>query len=95
MTSVSIIVPTYNRAELVLEAIASCLPAQPPVTLEVIVVDDGSTDATRSRVHGLPHVTAIHLDARVGQCAARNVGLEHAQGKYVKFLDSDLSLIHI
>lgn len=85
---VSVIVPTFNRAALVREAIDSVL-AQTFTSYEIIVVDDGSTDDTAS-------VTAVYGDRlryvyteRGGVAHARNVGVRHAAGRYLTFLDSD------
>jgi GT2 family glycosyltransferase len=84
----SVIIPTYNRAELLPHTIESVL-AQTYSDVEIIVVDDGSTDGTRAAL--LPYssrITYIYQDNR-GRSAARNVGIEHAQGQYLAFLDSD------
>ena len=87
-TLVSVIIPTYNRADLVGEAIESALRQTYPAC-EVIVVDDGSTDET-------PAVLARYGDAirRVrtanrGCAAARNTGVGLARGDYLAFVDSD------
>ena len=85
---VSVIIPAYNAEEFIDEALQSVL-RQTHRELEVIVVDDGSTDATRARVraHG-DRVRYIHqMNAGVG--AARNRGLDAATGDYVAFLDAD------
>ena len=86
---VSVIIPTYNRAELVGEAVASVL-AQTYHSVELIVVDDGSTDAT-ARVLAAQH-PALRLvrqehTGMPGQ--ARNAGARLARGAYLAFLDSD------
>lgn len=90
MPRVSVIVPTYNRADLLPRAIDSALE-QTVDDLEVVVVDDGSTDDTSS-------VLAAYDDSRVrtvvhatnqGANVARNTGIDHARGEYVAFLDSD------
>ncbi len=85
---VSVVIPTYNRARYLVEAIESVL-TQTLADREVIVVDDGSTDDT-------PAVIAPYLD-RVrflrqenrGLAAARNAGIREARGEFVAFLDSD------
>ena len=86
---VSIIVPVYNRAVLVREAIDSALAAAVP--LEVVVVDDASTDDTWDSLRALndPRLRIARLERNSGQCAARNRGIEIATGRYIKFLDSD------
>ncbi|MCP9452157.1 MAG: glycosyltransferase family 2 protein [Nitrospira sp.] len=85
---VSVIIPTYNRAHLVAEAIESVLrQTRPP--REIIVVDDGSTDDTKQVLASFGNrITAIHQDNK-GVGGARNRALEAAQGRYLAFLDSD------
>jgi glycosyltransferase involved in cell wall biosynthesis len=91
---VSVIIPTYNRKELLQEAVASCL-AQTYGNIEVLVVDDGSTDGTDEFVAQQstgPRVgrnIKYHRQANAGAPAARNRGLALATGDYVQFLDSD------
>jgi len=87
---VSVIIPTYNRAHLVCDAIQSVLGQTYP-HLEVVVVDDGSTDGTAQRVQALPHDGRLRLIAvpHRGVAAARNAGIEAARGMYVGFCDSD------
>jgi glycosyltransferase involved in cell wall biosynthesis len=92
MTSVSVIVPVWNRAHSVPAAIDSVLAQQLPAgwSLQVIVVDDGSTDdlagALRPYGSGIIH---IRRESNAGAAAARNTGLGAARGDYVAFLDSD------
>jgi glycosyltransferase involved in cell wall biosynthesis len=86
---VSIIVPTYNYASYVEKAIQSCLN-QTYKPLEIIVVDDGSTDGTAELIARKfdSRVEYIYQDNR-GVSAARNAGLEQARGEFVTFLDAD------
>lgn len=88
---VSIIVPAYNYASFVAEAIHSALQ-QTYSNIEVIVVDDGSTDDTASVVCALAEkdtrVLYIHQKNQ-GLSAARNTGLQHAKGEFIVFLDAD------
>lgn len=86
---VSIIIPTYNRRALLPYAITSVL-AQTLSDIEVIIVDDGSTDGTQELFadKGDPRVR-YHQAPHRGACAARNLGLELACGQYIAFLDSD------
>lgn len=88
--SVSVIVPTYNRADLVSEAIDSVL-RQTHADLEAIVVDDGSSDDTSDVVSGYrdPRVVSVRIEHSGLVGVARNVGLEHARGELIAFLDSD------
>jgi GT2 family glycosyltransferase len=86
---VSVIIPTYNRGAMLVEAVDSVL-AQSYRDRELIVVDDGSTDGTSGDL-------AARFDARLslftqqrsGVAAARNAGVRAAQGNYIAFLDSD------
>lgn len=87
--SVSVVIPVYNREALILAAIESVLEqTEPP--LEIIVVDDGSTDETAAVVRSVQdqRVTLIQQPNR-GVSAARNAGLRVGQGHFVAFLDSD------
>jgi glycosyltransferase involved in cell wall biosynthesis len=86
---VSVIIPTYNRAALVKEAVASVL-AQTCRDFEVLVVDDGSTDATLKALAPLEgRVKYLRREGRRGVSAARNLGLAAARGQWLAFLDSD------
>lgn len=89
MPKVSVIIPTYNRSQLVREAIESVLK-QTYSDFEVIVVDDGSTDDTRSAIGGLSdsRIRYFYQDNR-GHAGARNTGLLNAKGEYIAYLDSD------
>jgi glycosyltransferase involved in cell wall biosynthesis len=88
---VSVIIPTFNRAYCIERAIGSAL-AQTHPHLEIVVVDDGSTDNTaelmRARYGSDPRVRYVH-QANGGVCAARNTGFEEATGSFVALLDSD------
>ena len=87
--SVSVVIPTYNRAHTVTDAIRSVL-AQSFTDLEVIVVDDGSTDDTAARVTRIGDSRLRYVRGRhAGVSAARNLGVQHATGELVSFLDSD------
>lgn len=84
---ISVIIPTFNRAHLVGRAIRSVLAQRYP-SVQIIVVDDGSTDETRESVARFPGV--IHLTRpHGGQAAARNTGLARAEGSLIATLDSD------
>lgn len=88
MPKVSVIIPTYNRAKTLKEAIDSVL-SQRYADLELIVVDDGSTDETREIILSyLPYLNYLYQEHR-GVSTARNKGITHARGDYFAFLDSD------
>ncbi len=84
---VSVIIPTRNRRSLVLRAVDSVL-RQECRDLQIIVIDDGSTDGTAEALAGKPACQVIRVDHR-GPAAARNVGIAAARGQYLAFLDSD------
>ncbi|BAZ10116.1 family 2 glycosyl transferase [Calothrix sp. NIES-4071] len=84
----SVIIPTYNRAELIEKTINSVL-AQEFQDYEIIVVDDGSTDDTIKILKPYQRRIKILQQANKGPGAARNLGIKHAKGKYIAFLDSD------
>ena len=84
---VSIIIPTYNRADLVVRAVRSALAQTHPLK-QIIVVDDGSSDHTAAQVGTLAQVEYFHQENQ-GQPAARNLGLTQARGEFVASLDSD------
>jgi len=89
MPAVSVIIPTYNRASYLAQAIQSVLD-QPFTDFEVIVVDDGSTDATTTVVQGFQDRRIRYLrQDHQERSAARNHGLEAAQGEFLAFLDDD------
>ncbi len=84
----SVIIPTYNRWQLLQEALGS-VAKQDYQDLEILVIDDGSTDETSQQVRRLN--LPIHLLScnRGGPAQARNVGIQEARGEFVAFLDSD------
>lgn len=88
LPTVSVIIPTYNRAAIVTEAIDSVL-AQTFRDFELIVVDDGSTDDTRDRLIGYSERICLICQENHGVSHARNVGIRAAQGRYIALLDSD------
>lgn len=83
----SVVIPTFNRLELLREALESVW-AQTFTDYEVIVVDDGSDDGTWQYLQTLNHVTSL-VQKNAGPGAARNLGAQNANGKYLAFLDSD------
>lgn len=87
MTRVSIIITTYSRPSLIGRAVESALCAGSNV--EVIVVDDGSTDATADVCSGFEGITYIRLDRNQHTAGARNVGILASTSPYISFLDDD------
>lgn len=86
----SVVIPTWNRAQLVCDAVRSAL-VQRDGEVEVIVVDDASTDATAAvlgREFGT-QIRVLRLEHRRGAGGARNAGARVASGEFVAFLDSD------
>lgn len=84
----STIIPSYNRASLIEATLATVL-AQHDQDNEIIVVDDGSTDATLSVLAKYKDRITLLEQRNAGPGAARNRGVAHATGEYVAFLDSD------
>jgi glycosyltransferase involved in cell wall biosynthesis len=86
---VSVIIPCKDGAVWLGEAIESCLD-QTWKNLEIIVVDNGSSDDSVqvAKGYGAPAVTVLQCE-RAGASAARNVGLAHARGDFIQFLDAD------
>ena len=87
MVKVSLIIPTFNRPHLLPRAVESALGAGRDV--EVIVVDDASTDRTASVCAALRGIKYVRLDRNQGVAGARNVGLLESTGDFVAFLDDD------
>lgn len=88
MTTVSVVIPTYNRAQWLRYAVCSALQ-QSHRPLEILVVDDGSTDDTKDVCAQLGMPVRHILQAHAGAAVARNRGLHEATGDFVAFLDSD------
>ncbi len=84
----SVIIPTYNRGHLINHAIESILE-QGYETIEIIVIDDGSTDNTKEIVKKYGTKGTYQYQHNQGTSAARNEGVKIASGKYISFLDSD------
>lgn len=85
---VSAIIPTYNRAHIICEAVDSVL-AQTYPHIEVILVDDGSKDDTLARLQQYGNRIRVVSQANSGPAAARNRGIAVARGDLIAFLDSD------
>lgn len=85
--TVSVIIPTYNNAKYITDAIES-VQRQTYKDTEIIVVDDGSTDNTQEMMANFSDITYLQ-QYHQGPAVARNRGLREAHGEYIQFLDSD------
>ncbi|TET29585.1 glycosyltransferase family 2 protein [Candidatus Aerophobetes bacterium] len=90
---VSIIIPTYNRKEILREALEFLFnQSYPKENYEIVIVDDGSTDGTEKMINSLSppcRLVYLHQD-RKGPAIARNLGIKNARGKIIVFIDSDI-----
>jgi glycosyltransferase involved in cell wall biosynthesis len=86
--TVSVIIPTYNYGHFIGEALAGVFGQTRPA-VEVVVVDDGSTDDTAARVAPLAGRVRYLRQENQGPAAARNLGLKETTGEFVAFLDPD------
>lgn len=86
--TVSVVVPTYNRADRLKDTVASIL-AQTVQPAEVLIVDDGSKDDTARVCHDFPSPVRYLYRENGGSAAARNTGMRAAKGKYIALLDAD------
>lgn len=94
MPLLSVVIPVFNRETLVTRAIRSAL-ADPGSDIEVLVVDDGSTDGTSDAVLGVldERLRLVRHGENRGRCRARNTGARAAEGSWLVFLDSDDELV--
>src|SRR5947209_429690 len=88
MSLFSVVIPTYNRAAYLRQTLASVL-TQECQDFEIIVVDDGSTDATPVVLESFGGKLRVFHQKNQGPGAARNLGASNAGGEYIAFLDSD------
>ena len=87
---ISFIVPTYNAEAYLADCITSILGQQGAEPIEVIVVDDGSeTEVTGYGLQGTGYEVRVIRQEHAGQSAARNRGLQAAQGEFIAFVDAD------
>lgn len=96
-TEVSIIIPTYNRSELLLNAVSSVLRQNDSqLTFEIIVVDNNSRDNTREVVFSLrekhPQRLRYIVETQQGNAYARNKGINSAKGRIIAFIDDDVTV---
>lgn len=88
MKKVSVIIPAYNKAEFTIRAVNSVL-SQTYGNIEIIVVDDGSTDDTPEKLSHYKNRIVYHRKRNGGACSARNTGIKMAAGEYIALLDCD------
>lgn len=86
---ISVIIPNHNYALYLIDALNSVF-CQSHLPMEVIVVDDASTDESDALLSSYPHqIVYLKQSTRIGAAAARNLGVERATGDYIAFLDAD------
>ena len=87
---ISVVIPTYNRAQTIRMAVDSVLN-QTYRDIELIIVDDASTDGTQDVVTQIAddRIRYLRLEQRSGACNARNIGALSARGEFISFQDSD------
>lgn len=94
MPLVTIVIPTYNRFAMLPQAVQSCIDQTWP-SIEIVIIDDGSSDGTEVAVGELlatewaTYAVSFFRQDNSGASAARNAGISRARGKYIQFLDSD------
>jgi len=85
---ISVVIPTYNRCGLLRRALLSVVSQTLPPT-EIIVIDDGSSDATAVMIHDEFPEISYYRQENAGVSSARNLGIHHATGNWIALLDSD------
>ena len=85
---ISVVIPTYNRRDLLNRALLSVF-AQGLLPTEIIVIDDGSTDGTALMIAKEFPSVRYYRQENVGVSSARNLGIHHAKGDWLAFLDAD------
>ena len=87
---ISVIIPTYNRGNIISNSIKIVLN-QTYKNFEIIVIDDGSTDNTKEEINkiGDDKIRYIKLERNYGGSIARNIGIKNSKGQYISFQDSD------
>ncbi|MEL7198573.1 MAG: glycosyltransferase [Pseudomonadota bacterium] len=85
---ISFLMPTFNRADYIAEAIAS-ITSQMDANDEIIVIDDGSTDGTRTLLESIGDTIALVRQENSGKSVALNLGMERAKGDYIWICDDD------
>ncbi len=87
--SISILIPVYNSKRTIKQCIDSVKAIQYPSKLEIVVVDDGSTDGTREYLEKVKGIKLIKLKKNSGKAIALNTGLKHIKTEFVACIDSD------
>jgi glycosyltransferase involved in cell wall biosynthesis len=87
--SVSVVIPAYNRAPCIGEAIESVVAQETPFSFEIVVVDDGSTDDTAKVARSYGNLVRVITKENGGPASARNAGVLAARSGLIAFLDSD------
>ena len=90
---VSVVIASYNRAQFIVDAIRS-VQHQTVDDIEIIVVDDGSTDSTQNILNNFSESITVINQPNQGRSAARNNGVDNARGDFIAFLDSDDIWLH-
>lgn len=88
MHTISVIIPAFNEEHYIGDCIRSILAAVSPNVVEIIVVDNASTDATSSVAAAFPRVTVVY-EPKKGLTAARQRGLEASKGSLLAYIDAD------
>jgi len=88
MKKVSVVIPAFNKANLTIKTIESVL-GQTYGNIEIIVVDDGSTDDTKNKLQLFGDSITYIYKQNGGACSARNVGIKQATGEYIALIDCD------
>lgn len=86
---ISVVIPTYNSGETIIRAIDSVFSQSIDEPIEVIIIDDGSTDNTRNLINKYPNSIKYFYQKNKGVASARNMGISKSQGSYIAFLDAD------
>jgi len=89
----SIIIPTWNTAEITLKCIRTINKYLPPKSTQIVIVDNGSTDNTQNLVSKIENVLYLKNSANLGFAKGNNIGAKSATGDYLLFLNSDMELV--